>query len=117
MLILLFAQSPVFDLHDADERVRRGVEERALAYRASRDRLRADIILAIDGPQEAEVLEIIRENLGDEQEALSIPDYEPDLRGLLAEMSALKKIAEFALAEERRREDEDEADVELLLLQ
>ena len=93
------------------------IEARASAYRRSREKLRADIVLAIDGPQEAEVLEIIRDNLGDERAALAAPDYEPNLRGLLAEMSALRRIAEIAIAEEKRRIDEDESDVELLLLQ
>lgn len=118
MLIFLLAQSPIFDLHDGGEaeRVRDEVIARAKSYRASRERLRADIILAMDGPQEAEVLEVIRENLGDEREALATPDYEPELRGLLAEMSALKRIAAIALAEEKRRFAEDEADVEMLLL-
>ena len=119
MLILLFASAAEHLFQDAgdDEHIRREVEERAKAYRASRERLRADIVLAIDGPQEAEVLEIIEGTLGDERAALATPDYEPNLRGLIAEMSALRRIAEIAIAEEKRRIDEDEADVELLLLQ
>lgn len=100
-----------------EEEVREEVNARALEYRRNRERLRADIILAMDGPREQEALAVIEEHLGDEREALSAPDYEPELRGLLAEMSALKRIAALALAEEKRRFDEDEEDVEFLLLQ
>lgn len=114
------------DTHDGGRNIRRVYDEedifeeielRTARYRRSKEKLRADIVLAIDGPQEAEVLEIIRDNLGDEREAIATPDYEPNLRGLLAEMSALRRIAEIAIAEEKRRIDEDESDVELLLLQ
>ena len=95
--------------------ISRHVAARARAYRNSRSRLRSDLLLAIDGPQAPEVLEVMREAIPEELERAA-PDYEPELKGLLADMSALRKIAEIALADERRRTDEDEEDVELLLL-
>lgn len=102
---------------EEDERLRRVVEERALSYRRSREKLRSDIILAMEGPQEAEVLSVVESSLGEEREYLFTPDYEPELRGLLSEMNALKRIAQIALSEQRRRFQEDEEDVEFLLLQ
>lgn len=93
------------------------VDERALAYRQSRERLRADIVSAMDGPAEPAVLDVIREHLAPEDHvALAAPDYEPELRGLLSQTEALRELAALVIAEERRREDEDEETVELLLL-
>ena len=118
MLLLLFAQGLAGDTHDgfdADE-VRRRVDERAAEYRRSRERLRADIVLAMDGPQEPQVVALVDAYIGDERAELEKPGYEPELRGLVAEMSGLRRMAELAIAEEKRRFDEDERDVELLLL-
>lgn len=115
MLLLLFAQALAADLGGDEAAARRELDARAAAYRQSRERLRADLLLAIDGPQEAEAIAVLRE-AAPEELAKAAPDYEPDLRALLADMGALKRIAALAISEQRRRDDEDERDVELLLL-
>jgi len=92
-------------------------EARAKEYRANRERLRQDIIFAMDGPIEAEVIDLVREHIEPEELAqLSAPDFEPQLRGLLSQTEALRNLAALVLSEHKRQEDEDEEDVEILLL-
>lgn len=114
------------DTHDGGKRkpwyqrlefVKEETEGRAKSYRSNREQLRADIIFAMDGPIEDEVLNIVREHIDPEElEALAAPDYEPELRGLLSQTEALRHLAALVLAEHKRQMDEDEEDVELLLL-
>ena len=109
------------DTHDGysaeeDELLRQQVQARADAYRASKERLRSDLILAMEGPQESEAIEVLRDAIPAEL-AKAAPDYEPDLRAMLSDMRSLEHIARLALNEERRRFEEDEEEVEFLLLQ
>lgn len=99
------------------EFVKEETDERARSYRSNREQLRRDILFAMDGPIEAETLDIIREHMEPaEMERLSAPDYEPELRGLLSQTEALRHLAALVLSEQKRQDDEDEEDIEMLLL-
>jgi len=99
--------------HQRIEKVK--IDERAKSYRYDRKKLHEDILFAMDGPIEGEVLDVIRSELEPEDYAkFGTPDYEPELKSLLSQTEALRKIARLVL-EQHEREDED--DVEFLLLQ
>ena len=71
----------------------------------------------MDGPAEVEVLDVIRSELEPEDYAKwGAPDYEPELKSLLSQTEALRKIARAVLEEHARQEADDEEDVALLLL-
>ena len=97
------------------------VDKRAKEYRSSRERLRDDIVFAMDGPIEGEVLDVIRAELDPEDFAkFGAPDYEPELRGLLSQTEALRKLAMLVLEERARvememAEQDDEESIMLLL--
>ena len=106
------------DKHDGYKRQRIEVgsdelEERVKEYKARHERLREDILFAMDGPQAEEVREVLAEA---EPAMESAEDYASNLSALLAEQSLLREIARFAIAEHQRRLDEDEDDVIALVL-
>ena len=95
------------------------VNKLAQEYRISRAKLREDIIFAMDGPAEAEVLSAIRPEVTHE-ELYSAPDFEPELKGLLSQTEALRRIARAVLEERARQEmlaleADDEEAITLLL--
>lgn len=90
------------------------VDKRAKQYRLKREKLYEDIRFAMDGPIEAEVLDVIRSELEPEDYAqFGAEDYEPQLKSLLSQTEALRTIARLVLEEHERQ---DEEDVEFLLL-
>lgn len=87
------------------------INELAKEYKSNRAKLREDIVFAMEGPAEAEVLKAIRPEVTDEE--LSV-DFEPALAGLLSQTEALRRIAR-AVLEERARQDDDEEAIMLLI--
>ncbi len=92
------------------------VDERAKEYKFNRQKLREDIIFAMDGPIEGEVLDVIRSELEPEDFAkFGAVDYEPQLKSLLSQTEALRKIARLVMEEHARQEQDDEEAITLLL--
>ena len=103
--------------HQRIEVSKRDIAERAKSYRSDRQKLREDIIFAMDGPIEGEVLDVIRSELEPEDfKNFGAEDYEPQLKSLLSQTEALRSIARLVLEEHERMELQDEDDVEFLLL-
>lgn len=107
----------IADTHDGGKKKpwhqkieKRDIDDLAKTYKQSRAKLRADIIFAMDGPAESEVLEAIRPEVTQE-ELVGAPDFEPALAGLLSQTEALRKIAK-AVLEERARQFEMELEAE-----
>ena len=90
------------------------IEKRIAQYREHREKLRADILLAINGPAPEPVIEALVEHAEPETDVQTGESL--DFGSVLSDMQTLRKLAEFAISEQRRRDDEDEEDVELLLL-
>jgi len=121
-----FDVDSITDYHDGKpwhQRIEKSeVDARAKLYRSSRERLREDIVFAMDGPAEGEVLDVIRSELEPEDFAkFGVPDYEPELKSLLSQTEALRKIARAVLEEHARIEyemaEQDDEEAIMLLLQ
>ena len=116
------ASASTTDTHDGiwRQRIYRApkdeIEAKVKSYRKQREKLHADILFAMDGPAEGEVLDVIREHLEPaEYEAMAAPDYEPQFHSLMSQTVALRQIAR-AVIEEHERQEIDEEDSVMLLL-
>ena len=103
--------------HQRIQVAKKDIDERAASYRKNRERLREDILFAMDGPIEGEVLDVIRSELEPEDYAKwGAPDYEPQLKSLMSQTEALRKIAKAVLEEHARQLENDEEEAVMLLL-
>lgn len=92
------------------------IEAKVRSYRMQREKLHADILFAMDGPAEGEVLDVIRAHVEPEDRAqFGAPDYVPQLHSLLSQTVALRQIAKAVLEEHNRQLIDDEESVFLLL--
>ena len=114
---------PLVDSHDGGKKIwhqrieKAAVDERAKSYRTHRQKLHEDILFALDGPAEAEVLDVIRSELEPEDFAqFGAPDYEPQLKSLLSQTEALRTIARLVLEEHARLAEQDDEEAIMLLL-
>ena len=108
------------DTHDGGKKPwhqrieKKWIDAKVKEYRSEREKLREDIIFAMDGPIEGEVLDVIRSELEPEDYAqFGAEDYEPQLKSLLSQTEALRKIA-ILVMEERMMQDEEDAEFLLL---
>lgn len=118
----MLGSSGQLDKHDGWkqklEYTKEEVDARVKAYRLKREKLHEDIRFAMDGPAEAPVLEAIRSELEPEDyEKLGASDFMPELKSLMSQTEALRKIARAVMEEHKRLEDEDDEDSAMLLLQ
>lgn len=91
------------------------VKKRAESYRQDIKNLESDIRSAMGSGAEEGVLDVIREHMDpEERQKLAAPDYEPELKSLLSQTEALRKIARLVMEEEARKQ-EDEEEVALLI--
>ncbi len=90
--------------------------KRAESYRTDKEALAEDIRFALESPIESEVLDVIRENIEPEElKALAAPDYEPELKSLLSQTEALRKIARLVMEEHERQMEADDEEAIMLL--